>query len=86
MDAMVVGLRDVEVLLYLDDILLFSDTTEDHVRRMMLVFEKVRYANFKLNVTKCMFAVPEVAYLGHVVNKNGVAPDPSKVLAIKNFP
>jgi hypothetical protein len=39
MDAMLVRLRDVEVLVYLDDLLLFSDTTEDHVRRMRLVFE-----------------------------------------------
>jgi hypothetical protein len=86
MDAMLVGLRDVEVLVYLDDILLFSDTIEDHVKRMRLVFDRVREANFKLNVAKCTFAVPEVAYLGHVVNKHGVAPDPSKALAIKNFP
>jgi hypothetical protein len=85
MDAMLVGLRDVEVLMYLDDLLLFSETTEDHVRRMRLVFESVRETNFKLSADKCMFAVPEVVYLGHVVNKDGVAPDPSKVTAIQNF-
>jgi hypothetical protein len=86
MDAMLVGLRDVEVLVYLDDLLIFSETIEDHVRRIRLVFDRVREANFKLNVAKCTFAVPEVVYLGHVVNKHGVAPDPSKVSAIKNFP
>jgi hypothetical protein len=86
MDAMLVGLRDVEVLVYLDDLLIFSDTIEDHVRRMRLVFDRVREANIKLNIAKCTFAVPEVVYLGHVANKNGVAPDPSKVSAIRNFP
>ena len=86
MDAMLVGLRDVEVLVYLDDLLLFSETIEDHMRRMKLVFERVREANFKLSVAKCTFAVPEVVYLGHVVNSNGVAPDPSKVTAIREFP
>jgi transposase InsO family protein len=86
MDAMLVGLRDVEVLVYLDDLLIFSETIEDHVRRMKLVFDRVREANFKLNVAKCTFAVPEVVYLGHVVNTQGVAPDPSKVKAIREFP
>lgn len=60
MDAMLVGLRDVEVLVYLDDLLLFSETIEDHARKMRLVFERVREANFKLSVAKCKFAVPEV--------------------------
>jgi transposase InsO family protein len=86
MDAMLVGLRDVEVLVYLDDLLIFSETIEEHVRRMRLVFDRVREANFKLNIAKCTFAVPEIVYLGHVVNKNGISPDPSKVSAIKNFP
>lgn len=86
MDAMLVGLRDVEVLVYMEDLLLFSETIEDHVRRMRLVFDRVREANFKLNVDKCTFAVPEVVYLGHVVSKNGVSPDPSKITAIKDFP
>jgi hypothetical protein len=79
MDAMLVGLRDVEVLVYLDDLLIFSETIEEHVRRMRLVFDRVREANFKLNIAKCTFAVPEIVYLGHVVNENGVSPDPSKV-------
>jgi hypothetical protein len=61
---------------YLD--LLFSEAIEDHARRMRLVFDRVREANFKLSVAKCTFAVSEVVYLGHV-NKIGVAPDPSKI-------
>jgi hypothetical protein len=52
---------------------------------MRLVFERVREANFKLSVAKCTFVVPEVVYLGHVLNKDGVAPDPSKVTAIREF-
>jgi cleavage and polyadenylation specificity factor subunit 1 len=85
MDAMLVGLCDVEVLVYLDDLLLFSEAIEDHVRRMRLVFERIRETNFKLNVAKCIFAIPEVVHLGYVVNRDGVAPDPSKITAIKNF-
>jgi hypothetical protein len=42
MDAMLVGLRDVEVLVYLDDLLLFSETIEDYVRRMRLGFQRLQ--------------------------------------------
>jgi hypothetical protein len=86
MEAMLVGLRDVEVLVYLDDLLLFSDTIEDLVRRMKLVFERVQEVNFKLSAAKCMFAVPEVVYLEQVFNKDGVGPDPRKVTVIREFP
>jgi hypothetical protein len=86
MDAVLIGLRDVECLVYLDDILLFSETIQDHARRMRLVFDRIEEANFKLDIAKCTFGVPKVAYLGHVVSQEGVAPDPSKVTAIWNFP
>lgn len=66
MDAMLAGLRDVEVLLYLNDLLIFGETIEDHLRRRRLVFDRVREANFKVNVATCTFAAPEVVYLGHV--------------------
>jgi hypothetical protein len=83
MDAVLMGQRDVECLVYLvDDILLFSETIQDHARRMRLVLDRIREANFKLGMSKCTFEVPKVAYLGHVVSQEGVAPDPSKVTAI----
>jgi hypothetical protein len=86
MDAVLVGLRDVEYLLYLDDILLFSETIEDHARRMRLLFDRIREANFKLNAANCTFAAPDVVYLGHVISKHGIASDSNKVTAIINFP
>jgi len=80
------GLRDVECLVYLDGILIFSATEPEHARRMRLVFERIREANFKLGVSKCVFAATKVSYLGHVLSKDGVSPDQSKVTAIWNFP
>lgn len=59
MDAIFVGLRDVESLVYLDDILLCSETTEDRARRMKSVFVRIREANFKLSIAKCTFVVPD---------------------------
>ena len=80
------GMRDVECLVYLDDILIFSATIPEHVRRMRLVFERIREAIFKLGIAKCTFAAPKVLYLGHFLSKGGVSPDQSKVTAIWNFP
>ena len=51
-----------------------------------MVFERIREANFKLNLEKRTFAAREVAYLGHVVSAAGMSPDMSKVKAIKTFP
>jgi hypothetical protein len=70
----------------MDGILIFSDTVQEHARRMRMVFERIREANFKLNLDKCTFAASKVAYLGHVVNASGVTPDMSKVTAIRKFP
>jgi hypothetical protein len=51
-----------------------------------MVFERIREANFKLNLEKCTFAAREVSYLGHVVSVSGVSLDMSKVKVIKTFP
>jgi hypothetical protein len=85
MDATLMGLKDIYALVYLDDILIFSDTIQEYARRMRMVFERIREANFKLNLGKCTFAAREVAYLGHVVNASGVTPDMNKVAGIKKF-
>jgi hypothetical protein len=86
MDVTLMGLKDVFALVYLDDILIFSDTMQEHARRVKMVFDRIRRANFKLNLEKCTFAAREVAYLGHVVSTSGVSPDTNKVKAIKTFP
>jgi hypothetical protein len=62
MDAVLVGLRDVECLVYLDHLLIFSEAIEDHAHRMRLVFDRIRETHFKLGVTKCTFAVSKVVY------------------------
>jgi hypothetical protein len=86
MDAVLMGLRDVECLVYLDDIFIFTATIPEHARRMRLVFERIREANFKLGIARCTLAAPKVTYLGHILSKDGVSPDQSKVNAIWNFP
>jgi len=80
------GLKDIYALVYLDDILIFSDTIQEHANRLKMVLDRIREAKFKLNLGKCTFAAREVAYLGHLVSADGVSSDASKVKAIKSFP
>jgi hypothetical protein len=50
------------------------------------VFQRLRTANLKLNVEKCVFASPKVEYLGHVISKAGIEPNPKKTEVIRNYP
>ena len=86
MDAVLMGFRDVECLVYLDDILIISATVPEHARQMRLVFERIRDANFKLGIAKCVFAAPKVSHLGNILSKDGVRADQIEVTAIWNFP
>ncbi|GFS56381.1 retrovirus-related Pol polyprotein from transposon 17.6 [Trichonephila clavipes] len=73
-------------LCYLDDIIVFSETFEDHLIRLRLVLKCLQEAGLKLNSMKCLFAAQEVKILGHLVSSNGVRPDPDKIKAVRNFP
>ena len=80
------GLNWKFVLVYVDDILIFSKTFEEHLRHLEQVFNRLRDANLTLKPTKCEFAVKEVKYLGHILSKHGVQVDPSKTDAVSSFP
>ncbi|GFT60659.1 transposon Tf2-9 polyprotein [Trichonephila clavipes] len=67
-------------LCYLDDIIVFSETFEDHLIRLRLVLKCLQEAGLKLNSKKCLFAA-QVKILGHLVSSNGVRPDPDKIKA-----
>ncbi|GFV80426.1 retrovirus-related Pol polyprotein from transposon 17.6 [Trichonephila clavipes] len=68
-------------LCYLDVIIVFSETFEDHLIRLRLVLKCLPEAGLKLNSKKCLFAAQEVRILGHLVSSNGVRPDPDKIKA-----
>jgi len=71
---------------YLYDIIIFSNTWEDHLKHLKLVFDRVRKAGLTLNLKKCVFATGEVDYLGHYVGLGKVQPIEKKVEALMNFP
>ena len=73
-------------IIYLDDIIIFSKTPGEHLRRLQSVFEKLDEAGLRLKPGKCEFFRPQLEYLGHVVLKEGIETNPKKIAAIVNWP
>lgn len=74
------------VLVYLDDLLVYSSTFESHLARLETVLSRLREAGLKIKVEKCSFLQSEVRFLGHLVSSQGVGPDPDKVSAVQQWP
>jgi hypothetical protein len=74
------------VVVYLDDICVFSKTEEEHTKHLKMVLDKLQ--EFKLTVAwhKCHFYQQEILFLGHIVTQNGVKADPAKVTAVAQYP
>ena len=72
-------------LVFIDDIIIFSDTWEQHQRILDEVFRRVRAAGLKIKRDKCQFAQESVKFLGHIVSVRGTEPDSSKVEAVRDF-
>ena len=73
-------------IIYLDDIIIHSRTPEEHLIRLEGVFQRLRAAGLKLKPSKCAFFRDRIAYLGHIVSKEGIEVDPSKITAIQKWP
>ncbi|GKD72874.1 retrotransposon protein, putative, unclassified, partial [Tanacetum coccineum] len=74
------------VLIFFDDILVYSPTLEDHVKHLEVVLQALRQNTLYAKQSKCVFRTKQVEYLGHVITKEGVAIDGSKIEAMKNWP
>ena len=73
-------------IIYLDDVIIFSRTPEEHVQRLRSVLQKLRAAGLKLKPSKCEFFKDRISYLGHIVSKDGVETDPKKIQVIVDWP
>ena len=86
MECVLAGLTGEQCLIYLDDIIVFSSTFDEHLQRLANVFAALRGAGLKLKPSKCFFAQKEVHYLGHVISTAGVSPDPAKTEVVSSYP
>ena len=71
---------------YYDDVIVFSETFNEHIERMDKVLQRLRDADLKIKHTKCQLFSDRVKYLGHVVSRNGVEADPDKTEALRSWP
>ena len=70
---------------YLDDIIIFSKTPQEHLSHIRMVFEKLKSANLSMKKSKCNFFSKEIQYLGHILSATGIRPLASKTHAIQHM-
>ena len=72
--------------IYLDDLIIFSKTYNEHIDRLRQVFDRIRTEGLKLSPSKCNFFKSKVKYVGHIVSTEGLQPDPAKIEKVLNWP
>ena len=86
MDLVLCGLTYELCMVYLDDIVLFSNDFDTHVSRLQQVFERLRQAGLKLKASKCCLFQRKVSFLGHVVSAQGLEVQEEKVASVRTWP
>ena len=76
----------VDLIVFLDDILVHGQTYEQLEERTLAALDRLRRFNLKLDPEKCIFGTTEVRHLGHVISEAGIKPDPAKTSALKDWP
>lgn len=71
---------------YIDDVLIFSDTEEDHMKHILLVIKALHSANMKISNEKSHFFKREIEFLGHIISHNKITVDPEKIITIHDYP
>ena len=71
---------DVFVIIFINDMLVYSKTKEDHMKHLRIVLQKLTYHKLYAKFSKCEFWLTEVSFLGHILSHNGISVDPSKIM------
>ena len=80
------GMQGLEAFVYLDDIVIYAKTLEGHNEKGRKLFSRLEKAQLTLQPDKCEFLKKAVVYLGHIISKDGLKPDPKKLEAVREFP
>lgn len=86
MEKAVGDMNLLQVLVYLDDLIIFGKSLEEHEERLLKVLDRLREVNLKISLDKCRFCQTKVKYVGHIVSDEGVEVDPAKVEAVHTWP
>lgn len=86
MNMVLKGLTFKACLVYLDDVIIFGRSEQEHNENLRKVFQRIRSAGLKLQPGKCVFMQSQVKYLGHVISAEGVKPDDDKIAAVQKWP
>jgi hypothetical protein len=71
-------------LVYLDDVIIYSKTIDEHIKHIQCVLNLLREGGLKIKLSKCLFLQKAVKYLGHIISEDGLRPDPRLTEAIRN--
>ncbi|XP_053301840.1 uncharacterized protein LOC128460622 [Pleuronectes platessa] len=85
MEKAVGDMHFLEALVYLDDIIIFGKTLEEHEQRLLKVLDRLEEVGLKVSIDKCQFCQPRVKYVGHIVSADGIATDPDKLEVVKHW-
>lgn len=86
MDNVLKGLQGKICLVYMDDIIIYSTSLQEHLVNLTKVFQRLRDTNLKIQIDKSEFLKKEVAFLGHIITPKGIKPNPDKIQAILKYP
>jgi hypothetical protein len=84
MNSVFMDYLDKFVVVFIDDILIYSQSEEEHADHLRMVLQRLREHQLYAKLSKCEFWINELMFLGHIINKNGLAVDLKKVTYILN--
>ena len=85
-DLVLSGIAYLSCWAYIDEIIIFFKSVEEHFERLLAVLQRISHANLKCRPDKCIFLRTSVEFLGHVVSSEGVAILPSRIEAVADWP
>lgn len=85
MEKAVGDLNLIQVLVYLDNLIVFGKTLEEHEEHLLKVLDRLEEFGLKLSIDKCLLCQPQIKFLGHIVSASGVGTDSEKVRAVTQW-
>ena len=86
MDVVFSGMINICLVVYLDNVMVYSNSREEHIQHLTQIFERCRKYGISLNPNKTIFGVEEGNFSGHIISQDGIHIDPERIKAIAQLP